>query len=545
MKLVGFGNDLRHAFRSIHRHAIFSGITVVILGLGLAAVVSLYSIFDALLLRSLPIPEPETLVRVVRMRPEMSPLVDFRYSVYLALQKAKSLNNVCAIYDWSDSYRDGEMPERVRVEAISDSCFTLFRVDAQLGRIPFPDDEASLGTPPVVVSHVFWKRHYSLDHDVLNRKVLVHGHPFVVLGVFPEGFNGVTIDTSPDVWVPLSALTLLLSNENAAVKLDDLWYEIIARRKSGVDLAAARDETYSLFRGAMERIIGQHPEATRQISENELGGKFELEPIGRGVSQLRSQVSSYVTFSLVGAGVLLIMVCTNVSALSAARWISRESELAVRLALGSSVGQLCRLAVLEALFLVALGALAGFVFALGIIPLLLRMLPPVQLLDASVVPLSLDARFDFRVFAFAFAVTCGVAVLVSLLPAVQALRTDIHSPLRTARSSYAVKGDVILITSQIAFCTLLLVCATLLTVTLRRLQLTDPGFAQDHVLTFALDLETAGRVEAQRSLMGQRLLNEMKQLPGVRGVAFASRPLMRGTGFRMTVAPTGETTRPD
>ena len=538
---LGLVNDLKSAFRSIYRHSVFSGFVILVLALGVTAVTSLFSIFDALLLRPLPVREPETLVRIVRVRPGMSPLTDFRYGVYLALQKAQNLEDICAIYDWSDTYIDGEIPERIRVEAVSQGCFALFGVAPQLGRTPSPEETNSQS---LLLSHAFWRRHYSEDRAVLNRKVLVQGRPFLVLGVLPGGFHGVTADISPDVWVSMSAIPWLFSTEKTTVRLDDLWYEIIARRKSTADPAAARDEAYGLFRAAMDEVIGQHPDAAGQIQENELAGRLQLEPIGRGDSRLRSQVSSYAMFSLAGAGILLIMIGANVSALSAARWVAREGELAVRLALGASPGQVCRLAILETLLLVCFGALVGFICSGAMMPLLLRMLPPVQLLDASIVPLSLDAGFDYRVFAFAILVIFVMASVVSLFPALQALRTDTHSLLRAARSFRTPRGNLLVMTSQIAVCTLLIIAAVFLTETLRRLQSTDPGFAQDRVLTFTLDLEAGLGGKNQPTSIIDRFLQGVQQLPGVRGVGLAGRPLMRGTGLRMTVAPAGEATRP-
>ncbi|MEP7366778.1 MAG: ABC transporter permease [Acidobacteriota bacterium] len=543
--MIGLLDDFVQSFRLMRRHPGFTVMATMLLGLGIGAATVLFSALDALLLRPLPVEDPDRIVRLARVRPGgIEALTDFRQEVYLALsQRAQNLTKVSAILDLNAAYQDGEQPQRVRVQAVSASYFSVFGVGAHLGRVlRSEDDEPGDETRAVVLSFDFWTRRYGRDPAILGRKVFLRGQPFVVVGVLPSGFSGASVDTSPDVRVSLPSVSFL-TDENE-VRRGMLWYELIARLRSGASLHAARDEANALFRGAMEAALTGQPDLDDRIREYELSGDFRLEPIPRGVSRLRKQHSNAAVFSLAAAGLLFTMLCANVSGLLLARCAARRHEFAVRLSIGASPGRLFRLAVVESFLLAVGGGLTGLGLAHMMLPVFVMSLPPVTLSDATTVPLALNIGLDLRVAAFATALSLLTAVAITLAPAVRAARTDPHSALRGVNTTRMNRGRSVLLAFQVALCTVLLVSAGLLMTTLRNFRELDPGFAKDRVVTFAMDLDLAGETAGQLRDGLKRMLAGVRSLPGVRHAAYSSRALLRGTGIKVTIAPAGQSPSP-
>jgi predicted permease len=535
-------NDVVQAARFARRNPGFTVMATMLLGLGIGAATVLFSALDALLLRPLPVHDPDRIVRLARVRQGgVETLTDFREDVYLALSRqAQNLTHVSAFLDLNAAYQDGDQPQRVRVQAVSASYFSLFGVRAHLGRVLKPDDgDSGSSSRAAVLSFDFWTRRYGRERAILGRKVLLQGQPFWIAGVLPRNFTGTSIDTSPDIRIALHSVPLVTGDRE--VRRETRWYEIIARLRNGANIHAARHEANALFGRAMDQALTGQPDLDDRIREYELSGDFRLEPIPRGVSRLRKQYSNAAVFLLAAAGLLFTMLCANVSGLLLARYAARTHEFAVRLSIGASPGRLIRLAMVESFLLAVFGGLVGLGFAHIMLPLLVRSLPPVRLLDATTVPLALNIGLDLRVAAFATTISLLTAVAITLLPAIRAAGTDPHAALRAVDTPRSTHWRSLLLTSQIALCTVLLVSAGLLIATLGNFRALDPGFNADRVVTFAMDLDLVDKTPGQLRDGMERMLAQVKALPAVRQAAYSSRPLMRGTGIKATVAPAGQT----
>ena len=535
--MSGLFDDLLQSCRLLRRHVPFTVLATLLFGLGMGAAAVLFSVCDALLLRPLPVLEPDRLVRPVRVRiGGVGPLSDFREEVYLAWkQRAQSLLDVSASIDLNAVYHDGELPERVRVQAVSSSYFSVFGVGASLGRVLHAvDDEPGTDTRAAVLSFDFWRRRYQEDTGILGRRVLVQGHPFFIAGVLPKGFSGENIDLRPDVRISLPSSAALLFDG------DSLRYDIVARLRNGVSLSSARDEANGLFRSTMDAVLAQHPDTDDRVRAYELPGDFRLEPIPRGISRLRTQYAKALTLSMAGAGVLLLMLCANISGLLLARYVARKHEFALRLAIGAPHWRLFRLSIIECLLLASLGSLAGLVLAHAMLPLVVRALPPMRLLDATTVPLALQISLDHRVAAFAMLLGLIAALITGFAPALQAARTSLGTMLREATASYSSRARSLLLMTQVALCVVLVASAGLLIDALHSLRTADPGFALHSVVSFSIDPNLAVKSPKPMQALLQRLLAEVKTLPGVEQASFSSRPLLRGTGLKVTVAPAGQ-----
>jgi predicted permease len=436
---------------------------------------------------------------------------------------------------------DSTTSERIRAHFVTGTFFSVLGVQALLGRTLTTDDEAlTSDTPPVVLSYPFWKRHFHADAGVIGRTILLQGRRSLVVGVMPQTFNGISVETSPDVRIPVTAVTTL-SADRYFNKVDRLELELAGRLRRGVTIGRAQAECDSIWRAVTRAAAERSPEQ----SASELNSRLELQPMARGVSSLRMQFSNTLVFLMAGAGLLLLMVCANVAGLLLARSAARRQEIAIRVAVGASRGRLIRQMMTESALLTFPGAAGGLLLAFAAMPFLDRALPPIRHLDATSLPLNVRIEPDLRILGFSVAMSLTTALLFGLGPAFQAARHDFHSSLKAVRSSRRSTGRSGLVVAQMALCMFLLTAAGLLLTTFERLRHLNPGFDQDRVITFSVDPRTSWYSAEQARALERQLLERVRELPGVDRVAIASRGLMRGTGLKGTTVLPGQPLDPN
>jgi hypothetical protein len=242
----------------------------------------------------------------------------------------------------------GDTVERVRLQFVTGNYFEALGVEALHGRVLIADEERQrTGTLPAVLSYGLWQRRFGSDPAVLGRKINLQKQPFVIAGVLPRDFNGVSVETAPDVRIPLSAFPLLWPDRKRnTVEASEL--ELVARLRPGVSLGQAQAETVALAKAALKAELVNRTEIPAHIRETKLRAELRLQPIGRGVSRLRAQFENPLIFVTAAVGVLLIIVCANVSGILLARSAARQQEIAVRIALGASAWSIARLMLGEA-----------------------------------------------------------------------------------------------------------------------------------------------------------------------------------------------------
>lgn len=510
--------DLREALRRLLRHPRFTLLAVALLGLGIGAAGGIFSVFDALLLRPLPVSRPETLVRLVQHITGLGTRGGFHREVFEALRDhARTIGTVATAHQVNAALRDRGRASRIRVEVASESYFMLFAPRPPIGRAPARDDETML-------SFACWRGRYSADPGALGRVVHLNEHPFVVVGVAAPDFRGASVESSPDAWVPLRATELFYPDAKTRDMI--VGYEIFGRLRDGVSLAQAREEAYGLFVAA--------------VPDSKVTGDFALERVPRGVSRWRTQQSGAMWFLMGAVGVLCVMTAASVAGILLARFAAGRREFSTRLALGASPARLFRLAGFEALLLAAGGGAFGVVCALALTRLIPRMLPPVRLIDSTTVPLSLQVQVDWRVLGFVALAALVTTLLTGVAPAWQAARIDPAPALRSARSTGRARGRTALVVVEIGLCTALLVAAAQLAATLRNLRLSPTGFATHNVVSFILDPYLSGGDPQQIGRLLDSLREQVRSLPGVEAAALSDRPLLRGSGVKTTVAPAGQ-----
>ena len=535
-------NDVRYAARMLANTPGFTLVAASLLAAGIGANTLIFSALDAVLLRNLPVRHPEALVRMVQKSPQLGTRSSFEYAFYEALRDRSA--TLAAVFGERESpiaMNEPAPAEEIQAGLVTPEFFDVLGVAALHGRTLTPADARDdPGPPPAVLSYGFWRKRFDADPRAVGRAIVLRGHKFVIVGVMPREFNGVSMDTSPDVRLPIRVAPLLVDFDNASIvrvsQLTDL--SIAGRLKPGATREQAQAECLAIWRTATVAFYQQHAEFGDV--ENELARGIELDPLQRGVSILRDHYGNALKLLVGSAGLLLLMICANVSGLVLAKNSGRREEIAVRLALGATRARLVRQMLTESGLLVAMGAVGGLLLAYISAPLLVRALPPLRDLRTTRLNLAIQIGLDRRALLFTAAVAAITVLLSGLAPAMASARTSLDGVLRGARSSGAWRGRRALIVFQLALCTLLLAGAGLLVRTLDRLRGVDPGFDADHIVTFTAEPSLASYTPAQAESLRLALTGRVRNIPGVVSVAVAGHALMRGSGVKMTVAPMGQ-----
>ena len=530
--------NLRVATRLLSRNPGSTLAIVVLLALGIGASTVIFSAFDAVLLRPLPVSHPEQLVRMVQNIPKIGISPEFLpYDYYLALRDhSRTFEGVFA--ETPANYRfpmtDPEPAEQISVRAVTPEYFGALGVKALYGRVLTPADETEEpGAPPAVLSYGFWQRRFNGDRHTIGRMMTLRGNPFVIVGVLPRGFNGISADTAPDVRVPNRVYPLLTGYPSVHRAI-----ELAGRLKPGITREQAEAECLAMWKVVMGPYYRDFLEYTPRRVAIMLGYGMELEPLEKGASILRGRFGDTLKLLMALTGVLLLIVCSNVAGLLIARSAGRRQEMAVRLAVGATRTRLIWQMLAESSLLAILGATGGLWVAFLSIPLASRALPPIRDLSNALLPVSLDVRLNGRVFLFSLAVSALTILVFSVAPGIAISRLSLDHVLRGARSSTNLRGRQTLIALQIALCTFLVAGASLFVRTFRALHDVGTGFDPNHVATFTADLSLAHK----DALFPQLLLQRVQEIPGVASAALSTEGVMRGNGLPNTVAPAGQRT---
>ena len=527
--------DLRFGLRMLGRSPrfVFSVIGLLSLGLGITTVI--FSLVEATFLRPLPVRHPEQLVRMVLRAGNLPPYSEFPYVYYQGLRDHTT--TLAAVFGEYKYYHltltDPGPAEEVTVYGVTPEYFEALGARALYGRALYPSDAGDVpGLPPAVLSYGFWQRRFGGDTGVVNgRTIVLNGHRFAVVGVMARGFNGFTVDSSPDLRVPLRAFLPLVNGT-----YDNTHLDLAGRLRPGFTRWQAEAECRGIYGNVMKdylRSVRKLP--PRTVAELVNRGMW-LDPLDRGVSVVRDRFGDVLKLLMASVGLLALIVCTNVGGLLLARAAAREQEMAVRLAVGASRLRLVRQVLAESLLLAVPSALGGMLFALAALPWAVRMIPPIRDVATSLIPLSVDARINWRIFAFLLVLSLLTMLIFSLSPAIAVSRVSLDSLLRASRSVGGWRGRQCLIIFQIALCTFLLALASLFVRTFQQLRRTDPGFDSAHIATFTINV--AGKAGGAAIL--KTFVERVRELPGVVSVGSSSIGIMREHGVSTTVAREGE-----
>ena len=491
----------RSAWRSLRRTPAFSVVAVTVLALGIGGSTAVFSVVNQVLLEPLPYAQPGQLVRVYQYRLDTPATNTYVAApVFTELRGMQTLDDAAAIYTYSELGADlsgSAGVERVRRLPVSAAYFDVLRAQPVLGRGFLTDEERTPGARVVVLSHDLWQRHYGGSRTVVGQTLVMSGEPHEIIGVAPSALRDPVVG-AVDLWVP----HFVDPNDHP----ENHSLTVIARLRSGTTLEQARAELSHLnARLAAHYDAGANrPTRMLRLHDATVAG------------------ASRMLYVLLGAvGLVLLIVCVDIANLMLARASTREREFAVRAALGSGRARIVQQLLLESVILAAAGGVAGVI--LGSF-----LLDAIVALGAASVPRLAGTSFDLRVLAFAATVTLGCALFVGVLPALRFSRVAAAGVLReSARNVTTDRGRnrvrTILVGAQVALAFMLLVGASILTLSLLRLRSVDLGIAEDGALTFEVHLPIARYDDARRAAFHEEFAIRVAALAGVQAVGGVSR----------------------
>ncbi len=525
-------NDFRFAIRVLLGSPAFSLAALLVLALGLGANGAVFALVDAVLLKPLPVADPDRLVVIASGEPR-SPRVSFSFS-YPAYKDLRdgvmAFREVLACSGVSLNVTHGATGERVRGEIVTGDYFQTLGVGPFLGRLLTPaDDQVPGGNPVTVLDYGFWQR-LGGDPGLVGSDLLVNGHKMRVVGVTPPDFYGIDLDRRPAIRVPMSMATVLRPNpyDPYNTKRGHQWLTLMARLKPGLTLAQASAEAGGVFRAGMAALADERPAgASEQDRQQTLARQLELRPGAQGTARLRRGAQLPILL-LAGATITLLLVaCANLGNLLLARGAARQHELGVRLALGAGRWRIFRQLLAESVVLAIAGGAAGVLVAAWTAGIVLSFLPPDNALGVDLAP-------GLRVVAGIFALSLVSALLFGLVPAWRFARQDPADAIRTntptvigAEGLWSLRSA--LVVAQVALSFMLLAGAGLFLRTLANLRGVDTGFAREHVLVAAVDPSLNGYDDVRARQALTDFLHRVEALPGVTGAGLSSTSPISGS----------------
>lgn len=517
--------DVRAAARGLRKSPAFTLVAVGTLALGIGANTALFSIFNSLLLRPLPVHDPASLALLSQG--------SWTYPIWQEIARLEGdvFDGTIAWAEHQFDLADGGRTDLVDGAFVSGGFFDVLGVSAARGRLlTRADDEAAPDGPVVVIGHALWQRHFGGAEDVVGRQLALQRVPFTVVGVMPAGFFGPDVGRRAELMIPFAAEPLLRGGESWLAERSAWWLEVMVRLEAGQNV----DQANAAFRALQPSIrVATLPDWSEDMRARYLAEPFTLVPASTGKSSLRGRFETPLFAMVVAVGLVLLVACANIASLLLARAVSRRRELSVRLALGASRWRLARLLLTESLLVAAAGAAVGLLFATWSSALLVRQLATWR------GAVFLDLALDWRVLAFTAGLACAAAVVAGVAPVLgvksvapgEALKDGGRGVAGDRR--FAVRGT--LVVAQIAVSLLLVVAAGLFLRTFTSLSRIPLGFEPASLLVVQLDLQPSTVAPADRGALLERLHEAVAGTPGVTSAAVSLMTPVTGAGWNNTV----------
>jgi len=518
--------DLSYGLRMLWKDKGFTAIALLSLALGIGANTAIFSLVDTVLIKMLPVKNPEQLVTLERgdLPPSRSRPAFSRAFFEKAGMQQELLAGVCtfASNPRVNVTLNGQ-PEIANAQRVSGGFFAVLGVNALLGRtITEEDDKVPGAHPVVVINHHYWRGRFASDPVIVGKSISVNGHPFTIIGVTPPEFFGAIVGEAPDFWAP----AMMTEQISPGYSIKDYFRNmapVLARLKPEVSEQQARALLTELLRQTALDEVGIEIELWSPERQQELRQQsIALIPANRGFEILgfptvRTQFSGALRILMAVVGLILLIACANLASLSLARATARQKEIAVRLALGAGRFRLIRQLLTESLLLAGLGGALGLALAWWSIRFILA------LIASGRTPVSLNVMLDARALMFTAAASVLACILFGLAPAWRATAVDLTPALkdisRSAEGGSRLGLGKSLVVLQVALSLSLLITAGLFARSLGKLYTLDAGFKKENVLLVSTDPRMIGYQGKQVAAIYQSLLERFKTIPGVRSAS--------------------------
>ena len=535
--------DLRFGLRMLLGKPVFTLIAVLTLALGIGANTAIFSVTDKLLIRSLPVKEPQQLVLINSV--SVSPHFVSNAFSYPDFDDYRAQNQVLAgLLAFTRTKLElnaKDQIERVESEYVSANYFDVLGVRAAHGRSFSPEEDSAASTQPVVVvSDAFWRRRFGADPNLIGQTVTLNGFPLTVIGIAPPEFTGMILEEPAEIWAPI-AMHPQLAQSKFIENRKDHWLLLLGRMKGGV--SPALSET------GMDLLAQQIKDANTPAGVTTKGMPFseqhiKFEPGGQGISILRKRFSSPLKLLMTVVGLVLLIACTNVAGLLLSRGVMRRKEMAIRRAIGAGPARLARQLLTESLLLATVGGAAGLLLAPWLVSLLVKTQARLSIAQGL-----FGEGLDQRVLLFSAMTTLIAGLVFGAVPAWQGARADLLPALKeesgiSGRREHRFNVRSLLVVTQLALAVLVLIGAGLCIKSLRNLLAINPGYQTESVLMAPLDLDEKKYDKSRGRALQQQLIERLSSLPGVDDVSYGLVMPLSGSRYMSSIFVEGRQALP-
>jgi predicted permease len=549
--MINLANDIRYALRGFRRTPLFTIVAVLSLAFGIGANAAIFSLLDQVMLRLLPVKDPQRLVLLtMRGRHYGSNwgMNAISYPMYKDFQDRNEVfSGMFCRFPTESSLGFGNRTERAAAELVSGSYFPVLGVNAALGRVFTPrDDEHPGGHPVVVLSYSFWQTRFASDPAIVGKTLVMNGRNMTVVGVAQPGFDGVELGHTTKLFVPVMMKAQMTPFWDGLKDRRQRWVNAFGRLKPGVTATQAKAALQPFMHSMLEREVKEP--AFRNSSAYDrrefLKNIIDVLPGSQGRSYLRRELGTPLWVLMALTVAVLLLACANLANLLLARATVREREMAIRLAIGAGRGRIIRQLLVESLLLSCFGGLVGLGLAFLADQLLLAAYLPAE----AAGELTISAVPDFRILGFTLCVMFITALVFGLVPAIQSARADVAPTLKDQVGAVVGGGNVvlrkILVAAQVTLSLLLLIGAGLFLRTLNNLRNLGPGFSPERLVGFRVDPSINGYPDARSRAFYQRVVEQLEATPGVTSVGLAAMRILEGNEWDSSITVEGYSPKP-